>query len=392
MFKPYNWMIGTGVYMDSIDAEVAILHKNVGDFVLERTYQFGFVALITVIISIFLAVLYMGRRILTPLNNLQNSAQDLASGEGDLTKELIVKGHDEIAQTSTQVNKFIGKVRSLINEIKNISKENASIANELLEISIDNSARVEQTQTIVSQTATNSSGIKEQLSENLYLVKDTTRDMQSANAQLNDVTEDVMHLVDKIQASAEAEIKLSEKISQLNADAAQIQQILTVIHEIADQTNLLALNAAIEAARAGEQGRGFAVVAEEVRSLAERTQNSLIQINETIQVIVNNVTESTEQMKENSNQVEELVGIAGDVKEKIMQANAKMANTLVVTEHTLDSYYSTEEELTKIVHNISNIDEISLQNAQSVERVAEFARTLNEMTEKLDIKLKEFKS
>ena len=102
----------------------------------------------------------------------------------------------------------------------------------------------------------------------------------------------------RVQNSAHTEMELAHKIQQLSSDADQVKNVLTVISDIADQTNLLALNAAIEAARAGEHGRGFAVVADEVRTLAERTQKSLVEINATINVIVQAIMDSSDQMKQ----------------------------------------------------------------------------------------------
>ena len=104
----------------------------------------------------------------------------------------------------------------------------------------------------------------------------------------------------QIEISSQNEEELSGKLIQLTQDTEQVKDVLSVISDIAEQTNLLALNAAIEAARAGEHGRGFAVVADEVRKLAERTQKSLAEINATINVVIQSISETSDAMIKNA--------------------------------------------------------------------------------------------
>ena len=330
--------------------------------------------------------------ITTPLKNLIEKAKELSSGDGDLTRKLVIKGEDEIAQASIQINHFIEKVRVLISNAKSLSSENSSISNELSSTSLQVEKLVEKSTTIVHETTARATQMQEKLIASIDEAKNGKDDMAKANTSLRTVSSAIIAMTEDIQKSSAVEIELAHKIHQLSSDAAQVKNVLTVISDIADQTNLLALNAAIEAARAGEHGRGFAVVADEVRKLAERTQKSLVEINATINVIVQSIVDSSEQMSSNSKNVEELATTAYSVEKQLRDTFGIIDAVTNITEHTVDNYIQTGKDIEKVISQIGEINKISSENSRSVEEIAGAAEHLSKMTENLNNKLNEFRT
>ena len=349
------------------------------------------ISVVLLLLSLGATFVIISKTISKPLNDLIARADNLSSGDGDLTRKLEVIGNDEIAVASSSINRFIEKVRILISEAKNLSNENSSISHELSSTSLEVGRAVETSMQIVGNTTNKAFTLKDELTEGISEAKEGKTELIKANDFLKDANNAILELTKDIQSSAATEIELAHRIQQLSSDATQVKDILVVIGDIADQTNLLALNAAIEAARAGEHGRGFAVVADEVRNLAERTQRSLTEINATISVIVQNIINASEQMSANYQFIEKIADTSETVESKISDteevikkaSDASLQASRVSQKLSLDT--------TKIIQNIGQIYESSLQNSNDVKELNISSDKLLVLSNSLASKLASFK-
>jgi methyl-accepting chemotaxis protein len=157
-------------------------------------------------------------------------------------------------------------------------------------------------------------------------------------------------------------------------------------------THFLWFLAAIEAARAGEHGRGFAVVADEVRALAERTQKSLGEIDATTNVVVQSVLESSEEINANAKKIEKLSDISNQLQSSIQSVVSVLSNAISSAGKSVQEYIQTSQRVNSIVDEMENINQVTAQNARSIEEVSSAIDQLNNMTEKLNNELMKFKS
>jgi methyl-accepting chemotaxis protein len=162
---------------------------------------------------------------------------------------------------------------------------------------------------------------------NLEFSNVVAQSLDNVSHKISESVEKMNTLETHVVKTNEAEMMLLESLKSLTANADDIKNILTIISDISDKTNLLALNAAIEAARAGEHGRGFAVVADEVRKLAENTQKSLTEINSSVSVIVQSISDASDSVNTNAKTSQELVDISSNLQMTLSEANDEVQHT-----------------------------------------------------------------
>jgi len=376
--------IGNGIkwaLMSEIDeAEVMLSPNSLRNDIL-------IMSIIILVIMLTISIIILNFSLVKPLKKLESTSHDLASGEGDLTQRINVPEGDEISAVAKHVNNFIQKVQNTIVESKKSSYENTSIATELSQTSLEIGKKAEEQARIINDATGIGTNLQNTLQSSVKEAENTKIEIETTGSSLAIAKQKVIELSHEVSVRSEVETEMSAKLSQLSSDAAQVKEVLTVISDIAEQTNLLALNAAIEAARAGEHGRGFAVVADEVRKLAERTQKSLAEINSTINVIVQSIMETSEQISDNATKVEELSHQANEVESEISNSVETMETTITKTANIVQDYISNSNVINSMIVKMEEVNDLSSANARSVEEIASASEHLATLTEKLDNQL-----
>ncbi len=345
-------------------------------------------SLLVAISVIFLGIL-IRRNIMQGVTLIRDSISGFVQNK-ELKFRITYGKKNEIEEIVQSFNSLVSTLEVIIDDVKRSSSENASVSHELGATSMQIGRNAEHSTTIVSNTIEEILGIKTFVQETANLSICMKKNIAIAGEKLEKAKNEVVTLKSDVEFASEAETALASQLEQMSKDAEQVKQILTVISDIADQTNLLALNAAIEAARAGEHGRGFAVVADEVRKLAERTQSSLIDINATINVIVQSIIHASEQMSKNAQNIRQLANVSITVEETIVTTTSVMHDSINSVTVSANNSEQIVRDTDKIINLVTNINAITSENARSVEEIAAAADHLSKLSENLNQKLSQF--
>jgi methyl-accepting chemotaxis protein len=285
-FEPWGWVIVNGLFVDDVNAA----------FMNWAARSASIVAVILLLLAA--SAFYLSRSITRPLLRSRDYMIDIAEGSGDLSKRLSEDGHDELSELGRAFNTFVSKLSRIIRQVletnEDISNKSGSFAQMIERTAQRSSGQMAETEMLASSTTELSSSLSD-VAESASTSVDAAREATEAAEKATDAVSRTNLSVSQLSDSLSS---IQLKVHEMSSHNQKVNTVLDVIRGIAEQTNLLALNAAIEAARAGEQGRGFAVVADEVRSLAQKTQDSTKEINAIIQQLESNTATIVNSMDE----------------------------------------------------------------------------------------------
>lgn len=344
--------------------------------------------LMNMIVAILLIILglWVALDFARPIIRASSMLSDIASGDADLTQQMQVDTKDEVGKLARSFNTFVNQLHSLIIAIASNSRDVTHIAKNLTESSLSTQHNTEEQQQSVDMIATamHEMGatvheIARNANETANAAKQSATDTANSERIVQSSIEGINSLFGKMQNA-------SSVIQTLAQDVGDISSVLEVIRGISEQTNLLALNAAIEAARAGEQGRGFAVVADEVRTLAQRTQESTEEINSMIHKLQSGAEDAVSAMDEGietaRSSVEE-ADKAGESLQNITNAIAIITDLSIQVATATEEQSSVVEELNSHILNIKNMSDNTANESKNVniqcQHLNESAAILNTM-------------
>lgn len=386
----WDLVVGSAFNLDGVEAQVAAVRQNVQARLADMLYSILGITLVVVVIISVIGVLLTGT-LLRPLRLMKANLDDIAAGEGDLTRRLVITGDDELGELAGSFNRFVDKIHGLVRQITEMTSQLSGLVAEVTSQAQRSEQAMERQRHETDQVAT-------AINEMSAAAQEVAKSAQGASVAARQTDEQgraAKRVVDGSIAQIHSLVsdirKSGTSLDSLQQDVTSIVSVLGVIRSIAEQTNLLALNAAIEAARAGEAGRGFAVVADEVRALASRTQQSTQEIQGMIDRLQQGTQQAVDAMRRSSeagdgtstqaNEAGISLGTIGELIATINSMNAQIASAA-------EQQTAVAEEINRSVHQIAiAVDTVANETKQS----AQTSRSLSELGSRLGNLMSQFR-
>ncbi|MBJ6727364.1 methyl-accepting chemotaxis protein [Geomesophilobacter sediminis] len=370
LFAPFGWVVGTGNYVDDLDAIVTKTADENMQHIRQGIYLIiGVTVVLVALISVTSVIIT--KRLLRHLGSEPEELAEIATrvADGDLTVQL----NPEHGGIYGAMRLMVGNLRQIMGKVNEGALMVASASGELNtnaeQMATASHEIVSQAETVATASEEMSS-TSQDIANSCHQAAESSRQASiTANSGagiVRNTVEGMNRIADKVRSSASV-------VEQLGTRSDQIGEIVATIEEIADQTNLLALNAAIEAARAGDQGRGFAVVADEVRALAERTAKATKEISEMIRNIQSETRQAVQVMEEGVGEVEKGTREASksgqaleEIQEKINDVTTQISQIATAAEEQT----ATTQEISNNIQQISEVVEGEARSSMEISRAS----------------------
>jgi len=349
--------------------------------------SYGLIAATILVIVVF--ALWISNSISAPIILSSKAAQRVS--EGDLTVAIDVNQHNELGMLQQSMQDMINKLKTMIEHIAESAEQQTISSEKLAVITEQTNQNMIRQHSATDQVATamaQMSASIDDVSNNTEAVSKASDESKKLVLECSVVVQDAVTCVDDLSGNLESSKQL---IGDVQDGTAKIVSILDVIKSIADQTNLLALNAAIEAARAGEDGRGFSVVADEVRMLAQNTQNSTVEIETMIQSLVVKVKEATESMDKGAEQTKSIVDKTQKVTQSLDDVGRAVNNIADMNIEIANATLQQSDASKDISKQTLEISDVSDETEQSTKEIMDTSKELMLLAEQLSAQVQQFK-